>query len=292
MSRPNFFIVGAAKCGTTSLYHYLQQHPQVFMPHVKEPHHFSRLQPRPEAAAFYRSVDDPAAYERLFSGAATYAAIGEASTSYLTDPDAAARIRAFNPDSRIIVMLRDPVERAYSHYLNNVRDGLETADFATALRDEMAAPAEELIWGRWPLYVAIGDYSAGLRRFQESFPGRCHVILFEDFKSDPVSRLGEVLEFLGLDAFDWSASDLAPRNVASEPRGAFLARVLKSQAARNIGRALFPSRLRPAIHRLMIRPSQKAPMPEAARSLLRERYAGASSALASQLGRSVEGWQV
>jgi len=292
VTRPNLFIVGAAKCGTTSLYHYLSQHPGVFMSHIKEPHHFSDLRPDAEVASFYRSVDDPEDYLRLFEGAGACDVIGEASTSYFTDARAAERIRQFNPDARIIIMLRDPVERAYSHYLNNVREGLETEDFETALRRELGSPAEALVWGRLPLYLAIGRYEEGLNRFLTRFPGRCFVMLFEEFREDLVSSLERTVEFLDLPHHDWSAADLAPRNVASEPRGALVGRILRSQRARDIGRALFPSRLRPGIHRIMVRPARKAPMPETARALLREAYATSGARVAEILGRPVRGWQV
>jgi len=114
VKEPNFFIVGAAKAGTTSLWQYLRQHPDVFMPQTeltKEPTHFSDLTP-PWASQF-RDWD---AYLKLFEPVQEQRAIGEASVAYLFSSDAAERIHARYPGARIIIALRHPAERAYSHY--------------------------------------------------------------------------------------------------------------------------------------------------------------------------------
>ncbi|MGQ9662575.1 MAG: sulfotransferase domain-containing protein [Kiritimatiellia bacterium] len=137
MTLPNFLIVGAPKAGTTSLFDYLGQHPEVYTPPVKEPCFFSSGLP-----AF---THDLAEYEALFAGQTTQTAIGEASTTYLYDPDAARRIHDLLPEARIIIMLRNPAERAYSEWAYNALQlACEPLSFEAALEAEeerAASPA-------------------------------------------------------------------------------------------------------------------------------------------------------
>ncbi len=123
MTMPNFLIVGAMKCGTTALYYYLEQHPQIFMSPVKEPNFFC-FEGR-EGLDSGNSITDIAAYRGLFRGVSSERAIGEASHCYLYEPRAVERIKHYTPDARLIAILRSPIERAYSHFLHAVRNGTE-----------------------------------------------------------------------------------------------------------------------------------------------------------------------
>src|SRR6266849_533449 len=134
---PNFFLVGAAKAGTTSAYAYLSQHPQVFFPRIKEPHFFTRVRPSGEQRFFVEAITDRTAYLRLFRGARGFGVVGDASPSYLWHPHVAHRIRARVPDAKIAIILRDPVERAHSHYLMDYREGVQDLSFYEALVRDM-----------------------------------------------------------------------------------------------------------------------------------------------------------
>ena len=120
--KPNFFLVGAPRCGTTSMYAYLRSHPQIFMPETaKEPHYFA-----PEESLWYgKRIDDLETYLALFTGARDAVRIGEASTHYLASPSAANSIYAFNPQARILIMLRSPVDLLYSLYYHRRQTGKE-----------------------------------------------------------------------------------------------------------------------------------------------------------------------
>lgn len=138
MTMPNFLIVGAQKAGTTSLHYYLKQHPQIYMRPRKEPHFFEGMH-----WDFYRpgrimlAVTDLADYQALFEGVTDEKAIGEASASYLYSPKAPTLIKRSIPDARLIAILRNPPDRAYSNFLHCVRGGRESiVDFAEALRVE------------------------------------------------------------------------------------------------------------------------------------------------------------
>ncbi|NEO53881.1 MAG: sulfotransferase [Okeania sp. SIO3B5] len=143
MSMPNFLMIGAPKAGTTSLYEYLKQHPQVYLSEIKEPHFFSfegRTQGfnDPSRANFIRKkvtkIED---YKKLFEEVKDEVAIGEASTSYIYIPEAVERIKKYVPDVKIIAILRNPADRAFSHYLQHRKNGTEVfLDFADALKEE------------------------------------------------------------------------------------------------------------------------------------------------------------
>ena len=129
--KPNFFIVGAPKAGTTSLYAYLSMHPEVFMPStIKEPDYFSHKAILAQNLYYNTThVTNLEEYLDLFSLANGEKAIGEASVSYLYYQEAARNLYDFNPEARIIIILREPVERAFSHYLMDARLGLIKATF-------------------------------------------------------------------------------------------------------------------------------------------------------------------
>src|SRR5215469_4673603 len=136
MPWPSFFIIGAANSGTTSLYGWLKQHPEIFMPALKEPHYFSQIRPSYEQRYLRTYVTDSRAYLKLFCRGACSRAIGEASPSYLFDREAPLRIRSVVPHAKIIVLLRDPLERAQSHYLMDVREGVQERTFDEAVKDD------------------------------------------------------------------------------------------------------------------------------------------------------------
>ncbi|MGH7702455.1 MAG: sulfotransferase family protein, partial [Gemmatimonadales bacterium] len=189
---PNFFIVGAMRGGTTALYEYLAQHPEVFLPRVKEPHFFSQARDR-----FSESVHEEASYLALFAGA-TRGAVGEASASYLWSVEAPRRIRARIPGARIIILLRDPVERAHSHYLWEVRNGTESRPFYQALTEDHASPAKE--WGDAHLYVDLGLYCAQVERYLKLFGAdQVLLLLSRHLEGDPAMALRSVCRFLGID---------------------------------------------------------------------------------------------
>lgn len=216
MTDPTFFIVGAQKAGTTSLYAMLAQHPDVFMPEVKEPGYFIRgfddperwqTLMRPEGgdepvalAGVRRGVFTAQEYASLFSSGQARAARhrGEASTPYLPSPYAAARIARQVPDARIIIALRDPVTRAYSAWGHNRARGNENcASFEDAVEHELAGKRDNWIWGSRYLYSGL--YSIHVQRYLDAFPADQVLILkFEDFRGQETQTLDKICAFLDL----------------------------------------------------------------------------------------------
>lgn len=206
MVMPNFLIIGAAKAGTTSLYHYLNQHPQIYMSPIKEPNFFALEGEKPnfrgpgDAQVINRySITELECYQTHFKGITRETHVGEASTLYLYHPHAAERIRYYTPNTKLIAILRDPVDRAFSNFLHAIRDGREPLmDFAEALRAEDARISGH--WGPLWHYKQRGFYYSQLKRYFDKFEGKqIKVYLYTDLKPNPLSVVKDMLQFLEID---------------------------------------------------------------------------------------------
>ena len=200
--RPNFFILGAPKCGTTALSEYLRAHPNVFMSMPKEPHFFCT-----DFDYYYapgqRTEDH---YLRLFADAGEqHTALGEASVWYLYSATAAANIASFAPDARAIVMLRNPVEMMpslHSQLVYTVDEDVRDPARAWALQDERRAGRSLPAGVRVPEFLQYGaacSVAGQLERVFAAIPReRVKVIVFDDFRADPGAVYHQTLEFLGV----------------------------------------------------------------------------------------------
>jgi hypothetical protein len=239
---PNLFVIGAAKAGTTALHHYLAQHPDIFMSPLKEPNYFAfdhrvrifacpHLTPRNEferdrlrRERYEISVLDRADYERLFARGRHRPIRGESSPAYLYFPGTAARIRRAVPDARIVAVLRNPVDRAYSKFLQMRRDSMEPlGDFAAAVAAE--GWRKRAGWSPTWLYMDRGYYHRQLEPYFEQFDrSHIHVLLYDDLKRDPSASLCAIFEFLDVDSR--VAPDTGERHnissIAHVPRSRFL----------------------------------------------------------------------
>jgi hypothetical protein len=224
MPLPNFLIIGAQKSGTTALYHYLKQHPQIYMSPVKEPYFFALENeelnfrgPRDLEILSQMVVTDFGAYCELFRNVSNEMAVGEASAGYLHSPKALERIRRYAPDAKLIAVLRDPAERAYSSFLHMVRDGREPlGDFERALQAEETRIRDN--WGPIWHYKQKGFYYGQLKRYFEAF-GRdqVKVYLYEDLKGDPLGMLQDTFRYLAVD--DAFVPDMSLRhNISGVPK--------------------------------------------------------------------------
>ncbi len=199
MRKPNFFIVGAPRCGTSAMYAYLGKHPEIFTARNKEPHFFGSDNIYPRRPTLKQ-------YLACFAGADGRKRVGEASTSYLFSRLAAGEIKEFSPSARIIIMLRDPVETMYSiHGMVLYYRDEDIEDFEAALAAEVDRK-QGLRWPKWPHivnYLYYRDavrYTGQVRRYFDQF-GRenVHVIVYDDFAAWPAKAYRETLQFLGVD---------------------------------------------------------------------------------------------
>ncbi|NET04130.1 MAG: sulfotransferase domain-containing protein [Symploca sp. SIO2B6] len=187
---PNFLIIGAMKSGTTTLYDSLNAHPQIYMSRLKEPHFFSY-----DGKENYpiTNLED---YQALFQGVSNETAIGEASTTYLFNSKAVERIKHYIPQVKLIAILRDPAERAYSLYLMRYRaNQLKTQISDHEILDYFAQLVQKGSGG--PL---SNRYCASLKRYLSMFDReQIKICFYQDLKSDPNSLLQDIYKFLGVD---------------------------------------------------------------------------------------------
>ncbi|MDJ1183165.1 sulfotransferase family protein [Roseofilum casamattae] len=250
---PNFLIIGAPKAGTTSLYRYLNSHPQIFLPEKKEPHFFSfegRSQGfnGPGQEKFMQKrVTTWADYCRLFSTVNDEIAIGEASTSYLYVPEAADRIQHYLPDVKLIAMLRQPVDRAFSNYMHHYRNGGEIIlDFAEAFYAEEQRMADG--WSPFWQYKSIGLYARHLQRYFDRFDReQIRVYWYDDFTADPIGVVKDIFSFLNVG--DRYLPDTSKRYnvsyVKKEPRSKTIHNLLnRDNVLRSTVKRLLPQQLR------------------------------------------------
>lgn len=282
---PNFFIVGAAKAGTTSLYRYLDQHPDVYMPSVKEPHWFSRVEPNPQRGV--RPVTTDAEYLALFKGRENERAVGEASPSYLWDVNAPERIKNCVPEARIIVSLRAPIDRAFSHYLMDMREGWQTKPFYEALREDYLRSTKG--WGVSHLYVELGLYAAQLTRYLECFGhDRVLVIFFEEFVSDVHSTLTSIATFLRIEPSAIPVIGHGVRhNSFAVPRGRLTRRIFHKHELRALSNYL-PKNLKTHLRdKIFLRQAEKPEIGRDAYEFLQSIYRPEVSRLEKLLGRAL-----
>lgn len=302
---PNFLIVGAQKAGTTALYQHLKQHPDVFMSPVKEPHFFAFegrdldfRGPRDRETLGHMVVGDEGAYRELFADAGEEKVRGEASAMYLYMPQAVGGIGRHAPEARLVAVLRNPADRAYSSFLHMMRDGREPIpDFGRALAAE-----EERIRGNWsPIwhYRRMGFYHEQISRFREAFgPDQLRVYLYEDLEGEPKSVLRDVYEFIGVDPS--FVPDVSSRyNVSGIPKNKRLHAIhrflLRPNPVKAALKPFFPKKLRRrmvegSLNTLRNRNLVKPPFPEGVRRDLIGGYREDILKLETLIGRDLSGW--
>lgn len=278
MDWPNLFVVGVGKCGTSSLCAYLEQHDDVFMSQVKEPHYFSDADPD-----LVRAVKDEDAYLRLFVTAAEQKYRGEGSVSYFWDSTSAAAIRRASPDARIIVSLRDPIDRAHSHYWDTVRYGREHRSFQQAVEDELAG---RLPSGREP-YLRRSLYTEPLQRYISEFGAGVHVVYFAELKRDSRAVLRQIFEFLAIDPDAADRVDLDVRNPFALPRNRAARKIISSAGLRTLARPLVPRALRSPLEGVLLRAAEKPGIDAGLGSMLTDFFAADRRAIEELLGRPV-----
>jgi Sulfotransferase family len=295
---PNFLVIGAQKA-TTSLFHYLRQHPDVYM-NSKDPRFFAFEGAGPDSVRgpgardimTRKTVTHIEGYRALFAGVRAEKAVGETSPIYLYVPHAADRIKHYVPNAKLIAVLRHPVERAYSAYLLLARYGLERLGFSEALRQEPARIAD-----RWhPIwhYRSRGFYHAQLSRYYRRFDKeQIGVYLYDDLTEDPVGTTQSVFRFL--DIYDGFVPDTSRSydDVASVPRSRAFERFLRRPSPLKTAlEPLLPQGFRDGVRARLHHGNltQPPPLPHDAREELAEDYREDVFKLQELLGRDLSGW--
>ncbi len=266
---PDFVVVGAQRSGTTSLYRYLDGHPGIFMAPTKEVHFFDRH--------FDKGI---AWYGRQFEGARRHQVVGEATPRYMADPRAIELLAEVVPSARLVALLRNPVERAYSHYWMERARGREPRSFEEAI----AAEEESMSPQALPAYLGQSRYLAQLQRICQRFPrDQLLVLIFDNLRDEPETTLAGLFRFLGVDD-DRNLPNIEEVNGFVAFRSLTLRRLYKGLPA-----VLSP--LTRAMGRLNTRPGHSyPPMRPETREKLITRFEVENQALAKWLDRELAMW--
>lgn len=293
---PNLVVAGAPKCGTTSLYHYLKQHPEVYLPARKELHYFTRdhltrdTAGPGDTAVLQHLCKNRAAYEAEFAGVGVEKVLGDISPSYFDFAEVASAMRRELEDARIVILLRDPVAKAFSQYMHLVRDGRETLSFYDALQAEAERAGRH--WSMIWRYAASSLYAERLRKYLDAFGGeRVRIYLFEEFVAQPQSMLEDLWRFLGTDPTVRPDTSRV-FNVSSRPRSRALATMVsKRSPLAAVARAVLPpgirNRITESVRRLNA--GRKGEVDQRSRDFLRERFAADVRETEAIMGRPL-GW--
>ena len=288
---PNFVVIGAAKSGTTSLHGWLSQHPQIFVPRQKELHFFAApwLRENCHGPGDTRVLQDLATtrdeYLAHYRDAAGYSAIGDISPSYFAWWPSRDAIREHLGTPRILLLLRDPVEKAFSQYTHLLRDGREKLSFW----DGLQAEPERARQGYGALWRYLGGalYAESTERFLETFGReRMKILFFEDLVRAPDAVLREILEFLDAEP-DVRIDTSEVRNRSGAPKSRWIAGILNSPSLRRTVRAVLPAALvaRVGARATELNAGAKPVLDERSRAFLRERIAPDLRRLARLLDR-------
>lgn len=291
MILPNFIVIGAAKGGTTALYWYVAEHPDVFMSPVKETNFFAwnvdsggrLLYGDPEVHRFpVRTLEE---YGALFAGAGAARAVGEASPLYLESPQAAARIQGLLPEAKIVCSLRHPVDRAYSDYLMYVRRRGRRFDPGQELRSGAAWARPDSRW------MQVSRYHDQLARYFELFPReRIHVLLFDDIRKSAAEAAQGVYGFLGVDPA-FRPDTATPHAAGGVPASPALEGLLTRSALSTMLRRWMPTGAANWVRRLRARTLRKAPaLPPELRRELTSYFRDDIARTSKLIGRSLDHW--
>lgn len=295
---PDFLIIGAARAGTTALHSYLRQNPNVFMPKSKEPNFFcfegETLKCKgPGADYINNSVVDIEAYRAMFAPASEGSICGEASPLYLYSPKAPERIHHHIPDVRMVVILRNPIDQALSHYLYAVKQRIEPLDdFAEALEAE----DERLAAGWQPLfgYSRFPRYAEQLSRYFRLFDRDQFLIrTYEDLQTDPQALIADITEFIGADT-GFRPDVSSQLNAGGVPRSRlFQDFLMKPNPVTGLIARVMPQEMRWKIRDRLSQVNLKRgiEMPPRARAILRERLLPEIETLEQMLERDLSSWR-
>lgn len=236
---PNFLIIGAAKSGTTTLYYYLKQHPQIYMTPVKETNFFAFEGKKieligvkvTESIKSYQNeiITDLDLYRKQFDNVNQEIAFGESCPSYLYIPQAALNIKRYTPQAKLIIILRDPIERAYSNFLHNMRERIEYYDdFSQAIAAESWRIKNGWWWGYH--YVQVSLYYEQVKRYFDLFgKSQVKVYLFNQFKNKHELFFSDICQFLEIEDVKLieQNSNLEKHNSTGIPANTFLEVLIK-----------------------------------------------------------------
>ncbi len=308
----NFYIVGAAKSGTTSLYHHLDRHPDVHMSPIKEPHYFCKdiryenfdkkyqEEVRFDAKKYLKRkvlekkhiayIDNFDEYSQLFRERGKEKICGEISTGYLYSKVAAEEIYRFDSNAKIAMVLRDPIERAFSHWMMDLRsnDVCRNSFHEAILKDQENTDG---IWGKNHLYIEIGLYHKQVERYFNVFPKeQVLVLLYDDLKSDPVAFFKKLFEFLEIENLPIDVDERF--NFASLPRYPALDTMIKKARLDRLAAKYFPVSVKKKIKNVLFNKDDLPKLTSRDRGNVISYFEADIILLEELLGRDLSAWRL
>lgn len=270
MKKVNLFLVGAMKAGTTSLGKMLAQHSDIYFPPIKEPHFFVKTLPKkmyspsrffsldkyfkhefpkPLHICHIKTIQQ---YQQIYALSESQKYLIDCSTGYLTAPESAKSIHDYNPNAKILIITRDPLQRAYSHHTMWAGTGRETASFETAMKKELTDFENNLI-SPWS-YLGMSLYQPHIRKYKKLFAQNVFVLSLEELKNKPNAVLENLFQFLEIKnkTLQMPKSN-ASRNIKSKK----LQQFIYKSGLRDLAAVILPAALRQKVFQLISSPKKQ-----------------------------------
>jgi hypothetical protein len=299
MTLPNFLLIGAAKSGTTALHDFLKQHPSIYMSPQKELRYFSNITPPPDGLPkeyIHPGIETLEEYKSFFDGVTHQKVIGESSPMYLYVPGSAERIKAtLSEDIKMLAILRNPVDRAFSAYTHALRDWTEPC---SSFREALDKEQERINagWGMLWHYTRAGFYAEQLERYFKIFRrDQIKVVLYDDLVTDAPGLIYDVFEYLEVDPKFIPKTSAHP-NVSGFPKNEryhnFIKRLfIMDNPIKRVGRRIVPTSFSKSIMlKLRLINLEKRQIPEDIRVDLCELFTQDIRKLENLIDRDLSSW--
>lgn len=288
--KPNFFIVGAPKAGSTSLYYYLEQHPEIYMSPIKETNFFSREEIN-ASNLFYKRKNEWTIeeYENQFKGVTLEKAIGEASVSYLFYPGVPQKIKAYNPNSKIIILLRNPFDRGFSHYLMDKRVGFTNLEFEDIVYKREVDAKMDFFYQQ---YIELGLYYNQVKRYFETFGSdNVKVLYFEDMVKDAKKMVKKVFQFLEVNE-EFIPETEKKHNEFRAAKNPLLAKLYAQKKLRKRAKELVGTKVEDLIKQIFFSGDNKPVLPSHLKDELTQIYRPDILKTGELLGKDLNHWLI
>jgi|TARA_B110000879_G_scaffold200397_1_gene274347 hypothetical protein len=285
----DFFIVGAPKAGTTSLYHYLNEHPEISMSSQKEPDYFSNADIQNEGMYYGKNrIDTIKKYHSLFDDNSESKLKGEASVSYLFYKNVPQNIKTYNPEAKIIIMLRDPIDRAFSHYLMDYRLGLVSDSFEDIIDQKSVHKNAKLFYQQ---YIELSEYANQVKRYLNVFDGKEILFIeYEDLKMDVLGIVKKTYLFLGVNQ-GYEPDVNKKHNTYTMPKNSIIRFMYSFVILRNILSFFFPKNLVDRVRAALFKNNKKPVLLYETRNRLRKLFTNDVNALGEMLHKDFSRWK-